>query len=145
MYPDSAYSVERSSSRGARNPANARYTGMRYERKPLSPGMALRTRTTAGPKPSPMVLTKHSSSTCPTSNRRTWAVARRRTARTGAWPYIPTSFAKSFPVPTGTTPSDAAALSRRSPFATSCTVPSPPTATTQVAPSRAACAASAVP
>src|SRR2546426_5429927 len=72
MYPDSAHSVERSSRRGARNRANARYTGMRYERKPVSPGMALRTRTTSGPKPSPMVLTKHSSSTCPTSNRRTW-------------------------------------------------------------------------
>src|SRR2546426_7381914 len=70
MYPVAANPDERTSRRGARNVANARYTETRYERKPVRPGMPLRTRTTAGPKPSPILFTNHSPSTCPTSKRR---------------------------------------------------------------------------
>ena len=67
--------------------------------------MALRTRTTSGPKPNPTLFTKYSSQTRPASNRVVWAVTSRCTARTGLYRYTPASFAKSFPLPIGTTPS----------------------------------------
>ena len=105
MYPVSANPGARTSKRGGRKPANARTTGTRYDRKPVSPGMALRTRTTSGPKPKPMLFTKYSPRARPTSNATTRAVTSRRTARSGLWRYTPTSLAKSFPVPIGTTPS----------------------------------------
>ena len=60
MYPVSENPGARTSSRGARKPANARITGTKYEANPDSPGMAFRTRTTAGPKPHPMLFTKYS-------------------------------------------------------------------------------------
>jgi len=73
-------------------------------------------------------------------------VTSRRTAPTALCRYTPTSFAKSFPLPIGTTPSATSAPpgERSNPFATSCTVPSPPTATTRCAPACTARAASSV-
>src|SRR5437899_8362562 len=107
--------------------------------------MALRARTTAGPKPTPRLLTKRSSPTRPTSNTLASAVTRRPTAVSGEQPSTPTSFAKSLPVPSGTTPSGTPPPEASRPFATSWTVPSPPTATTRCAPLRTAAAASAAP
>ena len=147
MYPVSANPRERISKRGGRKPANARKTGTKYDANPESPGMALRTRTTSGPKPNPTLFTKYSPQTSPASNLAVRAVTSRRTARTGLCRYTPTSFAKSLPLPIGTTPSATSppAPCRSSPLATSCTVPSPPTATMRCAPACTACAASCAP
>src|SRR5882762_8502934 len=109
--------------------------------------MPLRTRTTSGPKPNPTLFTKYSPHTRPASNRAVWAVTSRRTARTGLCRYTPASFAKSFPLPIGTTPraTSPPPWQRSNPFATSCTVPSPPTATIRCAPACTARAASSAP
>src|SRR3954452_12736267 len=57
---------------------------------------------------------------------------------------MPSARTKSSPVPRGMIPSSGSGVrvAASSPFATSCTVPSPPTATTSAAPSSAACRAS---
>src|SRR2546430_8008503 len=147
MFPVSANPRARTSKRGGRKRANARNTGTKYDAKPESPGMAFRTRTTSGPKPKPTLFTKYSPQTSPASNRAVRAVTSRCTARTGLCRYTPASFAKSFPVPIGTTPSATSPPLpwRSTPFATSCTVPSPPTATMRCAPACTARAASSAP
>src|SRR5436309_2868390 len=137
-YPRSRHSADEISQSGARYPKNALGSGTTYDHSPFRPGIAFRTLTTSGPKPSPMLLTKYSSPTRPTSKRRARAAASCATARSGACRATPTSFAKSLPVPTGTTPIWAAARWRSIPFATSFTVPSPPTATMPLTPSSTA-------
>src|SRR5205809_1312673 len=147
MYPVSANPRERISKRGGRKRAHARSHGTTYAANPESPGMVLRTRTTSGPKPKPTLFTKYSPQTRPTSNLAVRAVTSRRTARAGLCRYTPASFAKSLPLPIGTTPSATSPPLpwRSTPFATSCTVPSPPTATIRCAPAPTACAASSAP
>jgi len=66
-----------------------------------------------GPKPKPTLLTNHSPNTRAGIEARELAVTSRATARTGSWPYTPSSFAKSFPDPIGTTPSAASVALRR--------------------------------
>src|SRR5690348_3375421 len=107
--------------------------------------MPFRTLTTSGPNPNPTLLTKYSPAARPASKVAVWAVTSRCTARIGLCRYTPVSFAKSFPVPIGTTPSAVSPPCSSRPLATSCTVPSPPRATTQSAPARAACDASSAP
>ena len=112
----------------------------RYSRSPVKNGMFSRSSSTAMSKPNPVTLRKYLPSMRPTStsmsgpSTASFAVAAR--SRAGA----PTVFAKSFPVPAASSASRQSEPDRSIALAALLHVPSPPHATTVVAPS---CSASA--
>jgi len=136
MYPVSANPRARTSS-AARDSPRMRGAPVRSTRRsPTAPAMPFRNPHDLGSEAEPdavhEVLLAHQAA----SNRATWAVTSRRTAPTALCRYTPTSFAKSFPLPIGTTPSATSAppgngVTRSPPHAR---LPSPPTATTRLRP-----------